>query len=413
MSRELERLTSRSVAAKREPGYYSDGGNLWLQVSDAGTKSWIFRYELRGQRHDMGLGALHTISLAKARAAASDCRGMLLNGINPLEQRREGNARRALESSRTKTFSECATEYIEAHRAGWINKKHADQWTNTLETYCGPVFGATAVQSIDSALVLKVLAPIWTTKHETATRLRARIENVLDWAASPARAYRAPGLNPARWKGHLDNELPKLKKKIRIQHHPALPFDEIGAFIRTLRERESESARALEFAILTAARTGEVIGAKPDEIDTMKAIWTIPGSRMKSGLEHRIPLAPRALELVCDRLSGDYIFAGAKDGEPLSNMAMLALLERMGRTDITVHGFRSTFRDWASETTSYPREVCEMALAHTIGNQAEAAYRRGDLFEKRKRLMLEWANFCERGEGAAKVIPIARKEISK
>ena len=265
------------------------------------------------------------------------------------------------------------------------------------------MFGALPVQSVDTGLVLRVLEPIWTEKPETASRVRGRIESVLDWAKS--RGYRA-GDNPARWRGHMDNLLPALSKRRNVRHHPALPFDRMGEFMAELRAQEGTAARALEFLILTAGRTGEVIGARPGEFDLRAALWTVPAGRMKAGKEHRVPLSPRAVAIIRElekAHGGKYVFPGQKDGAPLSNMAMLELLKRNNRSDLTVHGFRSTFRDWAAERTNYPREVCEMALAHALTDQVEAAYRRGDLFTKRAKLMREWAAYCDQIKRAAKV----------
>ncbi len=408
MKRQMLRLSTREVATKKVPGYYTDGGGLYLQVSASGSKSWIFRFVLRGKERQMGLGPFHTVTLAEARIAAVDCRKLLLRQIDPIEARDAGNASKALEAAKSTTFTECATAYIKAHRSDWRNAKHAEQWTNTIETYCGKVIGNLPVQNVDTGLVLKVLEPIWSEKPETASRLRGRIESVLDWAR--VSGYRA-GDNPARWRGHLDNLLPTLKKKQRVKHHAALSFDQMGTFMESLKAQEGISAHALAFLILTATRTSEVIGATWDEFDLDAKLWTIPANRMKAGKEHRVPLSPQAIGFLGKpSLSpSDYVFPGQKRDKPLSNMAMLELLKRMARTDVTVHGFRSSFRDWASERTNYPREVCEMVLAHTIGNEAEAAYRRGDLFEKRRRLMADWAKHCDNVKSAGKVIPMARK----
>lgn len=409
MKRQLLRLSQKEVLNKRKPGYYPDGGGLYLQVSDSGSKSWLFRFVLNGKERQMGLGPFHTVTLADARAAAVECRKLLLAKIDPIEARNAKQAGEALNAARTITFNECATAYIKAHRAGWKNAKHADQWTNTLETYCGPKFGALPVQGVDTGLVLKALEPIWTAKPETASRVRGRIESVLNWATS--RGYRT-GDNPARLRGHLDNLLPAISKRRRVQHHPALPYVELGEFMAGLRKQEGIAAKALEFLILTAARTGEVIGATREEFDLDAALWTIPADRMKAEKEHRVPLSPRTVAIVREiqkTHKGDFVFPGGKKDKPLSNMAMLALLERMERDDLTVHGFRSTFRDWASERTNYPREVCEMALAHAVSDQVEAAYRRGDLFEKRRRMMAEWAKFCDTPkQSGAKVTSINR-----
>jgi integrase len=388
------RLSAKEVSNQKKPGYYCDGAGLYLQVSDSGSKSWIFRYTLNGKNRHMGLGPVHTVSLADARTAAVQCRQLLLRKIDPISERDAERARQSLEAARLMTFSECADLCIKARRSSWKNAKHANQWTNTIKTYCGPVIGHLSVQDVDTELIIKVLEPIWTQKAETASRLRGRIEAVLDWAT--VRGYRE-GDNPARWRGHLSHALPALNKKRRVEHHPALPFDQMGEFMEALRAKQGIAARALEFLIHTAVRTKEVIGARWEEFDLKAAIWTIPGPRMKADDPHRVPLSGRALEIILNLekiKQSDYIFPGQKIGKPLSNKAMSKVLERMGRTDITVHGFRSSFRDWASECTNFPRDVCEMALAHTISNKAEAAYRRGDLFEKRRVLMEEWANYC-------------------
>lgn len=408
MKRQLLRLSQKEVVNKRKAGYYPDGGGLYLQVIESGSKSWLFRFALNGKERQMGLGPFHTVTLAEARAAAVECRKLLLAKIDPIDARNAKQAGEALDAARSITFNECATAYIKAHQAGWKNAKHADQWTNTIETYCGKVFGALPVQGVDTGLVLKALEPIWTAKHETATRLRGRIESVLDWAT--ARGYRT-GDNPARWRGHIDNLLPAISKRRRVKHHPALPYDEMGAFIASLRKQEGTAARLLEFLILTATRTGEAIGAKGSEFDLDAALWTIPADRMKAEKEHRVPLSSRAVEIVREiekTHKGGFVFPGGKEGKPLSAWAMLKLLERMERDNITIHGFRSTFRDWASERTSYPPQVCEMALAHTVGDQVEAAYRRGDLFEKRARLMTEWAKHCNNPKRTGKVVSLAR-----
>jgi integrase len=408
MKRQLLRLSQKEVVNKKIPGYYPDGGGLYLQVIESGSKSWLFRFVLNGKERQMGLGPFHTISLSEARAAAVECRKLLLAKVDPIEARNAKQAGEALDAAKSISFNECATKYIKAHKPGWKNAKHADQWTNTIATYCGPVFGALPVQGVDTGLVLKALEPIWTTKPETASRVRGRIESVLDWAT--ARGYRT-GDNPARLRGHIENLVAKMSKRRRVQHHPALPFDQLGEFIAALRLQVGTAAKALEFLILTAARTGEVIGARASEFDLDAAVWIVPAERMKAGKEHRVPLSPRAVAIIREiekTHKGDYVFPGGKEGKPLSNMAMLELLKRMERGDLTVHGFRSTFRDWASERTNYKREVCEMALAHTVSDQVEASYRRGDLFDKRRKLMLEWARHCENTKSPGKVIRLAR-----
>ena len=332
-------------------------------------------------------------------------------GLDPIEARRAHRAARRAQHAKAMTFQECATAYIAAHRSGWKNKKHAKQWPQTLEDYVYPAFGSLPVQAIEVALVMKAVEPIWTVKPETAGRVRGRIEAVLDWAT--ARGYRQ-GENPARWKGHLENLLPKKSKVRRVERHAALPYSEIGVFMAALRRQSGVDARALEFTILTAARTGEVREATWDELAGLdERTWTLSAERMKADREHRVPLSDRVLEII-DELrairQGALLFPGAKAGRPLSHGAMLRALTAMGRNDLSVHGFRSTFRDWAAECTNFPREACEAALAHAVENKAEAAYRRGDLFEKRRQLMAAWARYCAapRIDAAVVVLAVAR-----
>ena len=342
----------------------------------------------------MGLGELMLVSLGEARQASLSCRKLLKEGVDPIEERSRARQARQLHQARSVTFAMCAEAYIEAHAPGWRNAKHAEQWRSTLKTYAFPVFGDLPVQNIDTPLVMKVLDPIWHTKTETASRVRGRMESVLDWAK--ARHLRE-GDNPALWRGHLDQLLPKRSRVQKVVHHPALPFDEMGAFMRDLAAEVGIAARGFEFQILTAARTGEVIGARWEEIDESRALWVISGSRMKAGREHRVALSGRAIAVLsamrAERQS-EVVFPGRRLDRPLSNMAFLAVLKRMGRPDLTAHGFRSSFRDWAAERTDHSRDVVEMALAHSIGDKVEAAYRRGDLFEKRTLLMEEWAGHC-------------------
>ena len=406
--RTLHRLSPRRIETERKRGRFADGGGLYLQVGAQGTKSWLFWFMLNGKARQMGLGAVHTISLPEARETALKCRKLLNEGIDPIDARKEALVSQQLKTASAMTFKECAEAYIKSHSAGWRNAKHAAQWTSTLETYGFPVFGSLPVQAVDTALVMKALDPIWQVKTETASRVRGRIEAILDWAK--ARNYRE-GENPARWKGHLKILLPAKSKVKKVKHHAALPYDEIGVFMNQLAERESVSARGLEFQILTAARTGEVMGANWSEIDINKALWTIPAERMKTDVEHRVPLSTSVvalLEHMREVSSSEFVFPGAKAGKSLSNMAFLELLKRMGRGDLTAHGFRSTFRDWAAERTAFPREVAEMALAHTIRDKVEAAYRRGDLFEKRQKMMDAWDDYCGTvyEDGAGKVVPI-------
>jgi integrase len=374
---------------------YADGGGLYLQVTEGGA-SWIYRYMLAGRAREMGLGPLALFGLSEARAKALDARRLRHEGIDPIEARRAIRAQARLDAAKAITFKQCAEGYIAAHRAGWRNGKHAAQWEATLATYAGPVIGPLPVQAIDTALVLKVLEPIWATKPETAGRVRGRIESILDWAK--VREYRQ-GENPARWRGHLDKLLPASGKVRKIVHHAALPYAELPGFLVELREEEGIAARALEFAILTAARTGEVIGARWSEMDLREKIWTVPPGRMKSGREHRVPLSARVLTILegmqSHRHADDgFLFPGGKIGKPLSNMAFLMLLRRMGRGDLTAHGFRATFKTWASERTAFQNEIVEAALAHVVGSKVEQAYLRGTMFEKRRALMKQWATFC-------------------
>jgi integrase len=349
---------------------------------------------MHGRTRDMGLGAYPEISLADARELASKCRVLVKQGMDPIEQRRAERARERVAAAKSLTFDDCVREYIKDHDAAWRNAKHRAQWASTLRSYASPVFGKLPVADVDDGLVLRALKTIWYEKPETATRVRGRIEAVLDWAR--VHGFRS-GENPARWKGHLSHLLPARSKVRRVKHHAAMPYSEVGSFMQALGERGDGAALALQFVILTAARTGEALGATWAEIDLDGKVWTIPAERMKAGKEHRVPLSGAALATLKTLSQGainDFIFAGGKAGRPLSEMALLMLLRRMGRADITVHGFRSSFRDWAAERTSFPREVAEMALAHTIPNAVEAAYRRGDLFDKRGRLMEAWGDYC-------------------
>jgi integrase len=405
MARGMGRLAAVALP-KLKPGMHADGGGLYLQVTESGARTWIYRFMLNGRAREMGLGPLHIVSLAEAREKARECRKIRHEGIDPIEARNARKAETRLAAATAMTFEQCAERYIDAHKAGWKNPKHAAQWPSTLTTYVYPIFGDLPVQAIDTGLVMKSVEPIWTAKPETASRVRGRIESVLDWAT--ARGFRK-GENPARWRGHLENLLPKKSKVRRVEHHPALPYDEVGTFMASLRSYEGIGARALEFLILTAARTGEVIGARWDEISLADRLWTVPGERMKAGKEHRVPLSARALaiiEAMKEKRESDFVFPGGKRGKPLSNMAMLQLLKRMGRDDLTAHGFRSSFRDWAAERTGFPSEVVEMALAHVVADKVEAAYRRGDLFQKRRQLMEAWAKHCEARKVSGDVVSL-------
>ena len=416
MARQMAKLSALQVTKLTKPGLYGDGGGLTLQITRAGSKSWLFRYMRDGKAQGMGLGPTHTVSLAEARVKALEARKLLVDGKNPLIVKAEQKTAAALERARMMTFDQCATAYIDAHKASWKNEKHRDQWTNTLATYASPIFGTLPVAEIDTGLIVKCLSPIWEGKTETATRLRGRIESVLGWATTSG--YRT-GENPARWRGHLENLLASINKTTRVKNHPSLPWQRIGEFMQALKIRNGVAARAVEFCILTACRSGEVRGAQWREFDFENNVWTIPGERMKARREHQVPLSNAALAILKTMRSSDvvmndeatdtgnqrFVFAGTKEQE-LSDMSLTAVLRRMNTDEekpiwvdasgdgITVHGFRSTFRMWAAETTAYPREVAEHALAHQLPDAVERAYQRGTQFEKRKELMTEWGAFC-------------------
>jgi integrase len=408
MPRTLNRLSPLRVQKLKRKGLHADGGGLYLRISESGTKAWMFRFGENGRLRDMGLGPIHTISLPRARELARECRELRLQGIDPIAHRRAALAVRRASDAKVMNFRQCADAYIASHEAGWRNPSHRSQWTNTLAQNVYPVLGALPVAAIDTALVMKTIEPIWRTIPETASRVRGRIEAVLDWAK--VSGYRT-GENPARWRGHLDHLLPARAKVRRVEHHAALAYETLGAFMVDLRQDSSAGTRALEFTILTAARTGEALGATWDEIDLTAKVWTIPAERMKGGREHRVPLSSAALALLKRMQSirtNDFVFPGMRGR--LTPKTMQLVLRRMGRRGLTVHGFRSSFRDWAAERTSFPREAVEMALAHAVSNAVEAAYRRGDLFEKRCRLMEEWATFCGRPQSGRDVVAIrARK----
>ncbi len=391
-----DRIIPINVERLKRPGMHPDGRGLYLRVGPNGAKSWIFRYRADGKRRDAGLGSFPEVTLAEAREKAEALRKQKAAGHDPLELRASATRAAKLEAARQMTFKQCAEAYIETHKATWKNAKHSYQWPQSLGTFVYPVFGDLPVQAIDTALVIQALKPIWRTKTETAIRTRGRIERILDWAK--ASGFRT-GENPSAWRGHLDQLLPQPSKISRVEHHAALPYAEIGEFMRGLRGQGSTSARALEFTILCAARTSETLLATWVEIDFAAKLWVIPAERMKAGKEHRVPLSAAALDLLKAQQAepaGEFIFPGAKRGRPLSNMAMLQLLRRLGRGDLTSHGFRSTFRDWAGEQTSFPREVIEAALAHALESKVEAAYARGDLIQKRRKLMEAWAGYCGR-----------------
>lgn len=393
MPNAINKLSALQVNRLSKPGLYGDGAGLYLQITKGGVKSWLFRYMRSGRARGMGLGPVHTVSLSDARIKALEVRKQLLEGVNPLDAKQQEQARVKAKAVKATTFDECSAAYIDTHSSGWKNAKHAGQWRNTLATYASPHFGALPITELDTALVMKALEPIWISKTETASRVRGRIEAVIDWAT--ARGHRA-GENPARWKGHLDHLLPKRSKVQAAVHHAALPYMDAPKFITQLRTIDTMAAKALELLMLTATRTSEVIEARWDEFNLTAAMWRIPAARMKAGKEHRIPLSLPAVTLLKQVQvikQNEFVFPGQRKNRPLSNMALLQLLKRMGRSDLTAHGFRSTFRDWVGETTHFPREVAEAALAHLLKDKAEAAYARGDLFEKRTSMMTEWSKY--------------------
>ncbi len=405
--RRLKRLSARSVSALNKPGRHADGEGLYLLVDGGGAKRWVFLFRWKtpgdkgpGKLREMGLGGLSAVSLADAREKAVAARQALANGRNPIDERKAAEAAR---QSAT-TFGAFADALVEELKPGFRSAKHHAQWAMTLRTYAGPLRDKPldAIQTVD---VLAVLKPIWQSKSETASRLRGRIERVLD--AARAQGLRS-GENPARWRGHLDHLLPK-RQKLTRGHHAAMPYTEVPAFIADLRRREAVAALALEFCILNASRSGEVLGAKWAEIDQKAKVWTVPPERMKGGREHRVPLSARSLQIleqVEAVRTGDFVFPGQKRGRPLSSMALEKLLRRMA-VDVTTHGFRSSFRDWAGEATSFAREIAEAALAHVIGDETERAYRRGDALEKRRKLMEAWAGFIASPKAAGTVVQLS------
>jgi len=395
MARGHGKLSALAISRAKEPGLYADGGGLYLQVAPSGATSWIYRYQRAGRRRYMGLGAHGDVSLADARRKALAARKVLADGFDPIDEAREREVLEAAKSASAMTFQQAAERYIEAHKSGWRNPKHVAQWPSTLRSYVFPVFGDKPVAAVDIALVLQVLEPLWETKNETARRVRGRIEAVLDWAAAGGLRSRE---NPARWRGLLQHRLSKQPRSARIQHHPALDYRKMSSFMVRLRAEEGDAARCLEFTVLVGCRTSESTGMRWSEVDLDKALWVVPANRIKAGKVHRVPLVGRALEII--RAQGRYrtsefVFNGRKADTGLSNMAMSTVLKRLGYGKVTVHGFRSSLRDWAAEATNYPREVAEMALAHAVGDRVEAAYRRGDLLQKRINFLKEWEAHCD------------------
>ena len=393
------KLTARKVETAK-PGKYSAGGNLYLIVSETGARKWVLRFTWRGRAKEMGLGSAASVPLADAREKAVSARRKVAQGLNPIDERKRDGG--------IPSFGEMADDVRKSLSAGFRNEKHKAQWKSTLETYAAPL-RAKPVDTIATDDVLAVLKPIWTAKAETASRVRGRIEKVLD--AAKAKGFR-DGENPARWRGHLDHLLPRPSKLAR-GHHAAMAYEDVAAFIAKLPKREATSALALELYILTAARSGEILGMQWSEIDLDKKIWTVPANRMKAGREHRVPLSPRVVVILrqLEKVStGEFVFAGQTRGKPLSNMAMEMVLRRMNVQDATVHGFRSSFRDWAGNVSNFPREITETALAHVIGDKAEQAYRRSDALEKRRKPMEAWASYCEPRPGG-NVLRLGRKQF--
>jgi integrase len=401
MARAIKKLNARQVATLTRDGRYSDGAGLYLVVGPGASRRWAFLFRWRGKLKEMGLGSLTSVSLADARAKADEARRALGEGRNPIEERRTQTAKRDAAT----TFGAFADELVKSLSHGFRNEKHKAQWAMTLVRYATPL-RSKRLDDIATGDVLAALQPLWQTRPETASRLRGRIERVLD--AAKAKGLRS-GENPARWRGHLDALLPK-RQRLTRGHHAAMAFNEVPGFVANLRASESVSALALEFLILTAARSGEVLGARWDEFDLDAELWKVPASRMKAGREHRVPLTPRALDIlrsverICD---GDHVFPGQQRGRPLSVMALAMVLRRLKLKNVTVHGFRSAFRDWCGEATSFPRDVAEAALAHAVGDMTERAYRRGDALEKRRKLMSAWAVFIEPKAGS-NVVPITK-----
>lgn len=423
MPRKAKELTALEVGRLKGPGLYPVGNppGLYLQVVPSGARTWIYRAMMAGKRRDMGLGGFPGVTLAAAREAAREARQAISEGADPIEARKAAK-REAVEAAASRvTFQWCAEQYIAAHRAGWKNAKHADQWANTLQTYAYPVLGDMLVSGIKLEHVMRVLDPIWLTKNETASRLRGRVEKVLDWAK--VAGYRA-GDNPAAWKGNLSASLPK-PSKVQAptkKHHPAVQVAQVGLFARDLRALDGTAAKALEFTLLTAARTEEVLSMVWGEVDLSERVWTAPAGRTKGSKTHRYPLSEQALRVLEAMMPGDagaYVFKGRKrkgnTNTRLSDMAMVAVMRRMGYKDrdgrvCVPHGLRSSLRDWGGDFTTYPRELLETALSHTVGNETERAYRRSDALEKRRVLMQDWANYCDKvgsaGAGAGVVVSL-------
>jgi integrase len=405
MPRHARPLSSRRVQSLKTRGFYADGGQLYLQVSRTGSKSWVFRFTLAGRKRDMGLGSLATFTLAEARERARKMRQLVADGVDPINERNKTRGA----SATVLTFRQCAERYVAAHQAGWRNG--GGEWLASLAKHVFPVLGDVAVAAVDLPLVMRAIEPLWAKQPVRMNIVRLRLEMVIDWAR--VRGYRQ-GDNPARWKGHLDTLLPHRKKVAPVVHRAALPYAEVSQFMVDLRRLTDTSARALEFQILAAARSGEVVGARWDEIDMGARVWTIPGARMKAGRDHRVPLSPAAmavLERQAELRESDYVFSGRVSGQPINIDAPMRAIEKLGlRGRVTAHGFRSAFRDWAAEQTNFPREIAETSLAHVVGDGTERAYQRGDFLMKRRRIMTAWAEYIAMpASQVAYVLPLAQK----
>lgn len=401
----MSKLNALKIKSLTKVGMHSDGNGLHLKIQPSKktntlNKSWIFRWGAQG-KNTMGLGSLTEVSLADARAKTLECKKLVASGLNPRDERDKVKVEQKAAKAHSISFERAANEYIKTHRSSWKNEKHAQQWENTLDTYAYPKIGKVPCADVTKDQVLSILKPIWTEKHETATRLRGRIEKVLGWAI--AKGYRAAS-NAAAYKDNLQPLLPTINKRKRVEHHAAMPYDDVPKFFGSIKDDPSTSARALVFCILTATRTTETTDAEWNEIDLDKRTWIIPKSRMKRSIEHRVPLSTQLTAILksMDQKESTYAFHGSRNTKPISNMTMLKFLQRKeGCEKLTVHGFRSTFRDWAAEKAKFPREVCEQALAHSLKDQTEAAYQRGDYFEKRIELMQAWADYCFGAEAVA------------
>ena len=422
MARQMNKLSALKVNRISTPGWHGDGGGLWLQLTPTGARSWVFRYTLQGRQKVLGLGATHTITLQEAREKARKLRQQLLDGIDPGEARKQAKAASALAKAKRISFDEVVAAFIASKKHEWTNPKHTAQWESTLTTYCSPFIGKLDVADVDTDLVLKCLKPIWTEKTETASRVRQRMEAVLSYATT---AGHRKGDNPARWKGHLEHLLAKAGRVAKVRNHPSLPWVRMPAFMKTIEPMNGNAALALQFAILTATRSGEVRGATWAEIDIEKAVWKIPAARMKAKREHQVPLSPAALAIlkrVVRFEDEELVFPGAKRGAQLSDMSLAACIKRMNQNEpiwvdehgaaIVPHGFRATFRMWAAEVSNFPREVAEHALAHQLPDKVEAAYQRGSQFAKRIKLMEQWASWCMSPARQDNVQPIGKREAA-